>query len=71
MYIQLSLVYIHTSRAPLLFLCYINDLPTCNVGLYIYDVMLHYTIHTEIDCINFLLGTETGTCLSTLTNITI
>ena len=45
-----------TILAPLLFLVYINDLPTytsikCNVRLYADDVMLYSTIHTLTDCI--------------------
>ena len=40
-----------TVLAPLLFLCYINDLSGKEVRLYADDVLLHNTIHTIEDCL--------------------
>ena len=41
--------------APLLFLCYINDLPlliNANIGLYADDTILYTVIHSTSDCLS-------------------
>ena len=65
--------------APLLFLCYINDLPVSisnNIRLYADDVMLFFTIHSISDSNNLQqvlihcpTGPLHGICHSTQTNV--
>ena len=50
----MSGVHQGTVAAPLLFLCYINDLPenvSSKVRLYADDVLIYNTIHSKEDCL--------------------